>query len=1286
MKTQPIFSDDYLASVWATEFEEYKASHDAAVLARLQSWDERDLSRTETEVSDSFVQQFFRELWGYWMTGERSADEGYCMTRESKVAGAGQGGGKGAADLAIGWYGRGDVNPVDQVLCEFKDIRSSLDAPQNRKGNSRSPVKQCFDYLRYAFDQTPTNSAVRPAWGIATDMNEFRLYLRRLGEGQVQRFVIRPRAGESRESLLDEGDAGCLRRFLFSRLFHRDLLLSERGPTALEQMLDAQGLRERALEEEFYREYSAFRETLFDALVAHNPEYADSKWKLVRHAQRLLDRLLFVLFAEDMGGALRFPKDLLRDILAGHSCSMTYDPEDTLLWAAVKKLFHSMAEGVPFGIKKWDIPRFNGGLFQDDADLDGLRVPTKVFCVARQGETPEEIFQHPQTLLYFSAKYNFGTTGAQQQRTIGLYALGRIFEQSLTDLEVLEARAAGRESLAEITKRKRDGVYYTPEWVTSYIVNETVGRRLDEIKTELGLQDVQAVSDDDIRMWRRAARSKRQDGTPGRVEKYRNSLDAYVKRLERFTVVDPACGSGAFLIQALELMLRERRWVAEERKRIEEQMLFDQDTLVRETLANNIYGVDINAESVEITKLALWLHTALPGKPLCALDDNIRCGNSLVGPEFTAWYSQKRGQLFAQVDEGVQAEVNVFDWPAAFPKVFSAGGFDAVIGNPPYVKLQHFRRVEADVAEYLVEGRRPDGSPLYRSTQTGNFDLYLPFIEKGISLLKKDGRMGFIAPSLWLVNKYGVGLKGVVREARSLDRWVDFQSFQVFREAITYTALQFFRGVPSTHIAFALNPSADLSHVEWDVGAEAVPYRELPDPVEAWNLLPRGERLLLGRLRSKCQTLADSSDKIVVGIQTSADSIYHLRLRGPGVYYRKVKGETDTQYEIEDALMRPLVSGEEAKRYQTPATDTYLLFPYDLSGGTARLWSQEEMECRFPRGWDYLRHFEADLRGREKGKMDHDGSWWAYNYPKNLDKQERPKLLVPRLVNHLVCALDEGGAFFMDNVDVGGVLVQNSGDIAFFAAVLNSPVADFVFRRTSKPFQNDYRSANKQFIAPLPVPSASDEQKAAVGEQAKRLQELHTQRRDLAMELDQRLNCGQCEAHVRGESWFWATIKDTKHWKKNAPPDLRGREVTAWARAHYHVLLGDKLATVDNHLTPGSVLTVHENRGELTVRSHVHVILQGYDETTVAPFVATQWRHALRNVRVSEAFNAKALLRLLLKIRRTDNTGLRDQVVNLDQEIQQLDAEIAAAEGDLNEIIHGLYGLTDEERRMVEQG
>ena len=1284
MKFSPLFSDDYLASVWAKELEEYQGSgQDAALLDRLRKWDGRDPKLTESQTEGIFVQQFFVGTWEYWGTGQRETADGFCMVAQSKVSGAGQTGGQGAADLALGWYGRSGTSPIDQVLCEFKDIRSSLDAPQNRKGNNRSPVKQCFDYLRYAFDQTPANSAVRPSWGIVTDMNEFRLYSRRVGEGQVQRFVIRPRPSDPQGSLLDETPQGCLQRFLFSQVFHRRMLLAERGPTPLERVIEGQGIHEKALEEEFYREYAAYREYLFDTLVACNPDFAAAKWKLVRLAQRLLDRFLFVLFAEDMGAALNFPHALLRDILAEHSRSVAYDPDDQLLWGVIKKLFRSMADGLPFG--KASIPRFNGGLFQDDAELEGLLVPTRVFCLAGQGESPDSMHAYSRTLLYFSAKYNFGTTGAQRQRTIGLYALGRIFEQSLTDLEVLEAHAAGKESLAEITKRKRDGVYYTPEWVTSYIVQETVGRRLDEIKSELGLVDARAVTQEDVKKWRKASPSKRQEGTPGRVERYRNTLGLYVKRLESFAVVDPACGSGAFLIQALELLLRERRWVAEERGRIVSE-LFDWDEAIRKTLSNNIYGVDINAESVEITKLALWLHTALPGKPLCALDDNIRCGNSLVGPEFTPWYSKKHGLPFAQADEGVRAEVNVFDWRTAFSKILDAGGFDAVIGNPPYVKLQHFRRVEADVAEFLMEARRPGGSPLYRSTQTGNFDLYLPFIEKGISLLKPEGRMGFIAPSLWLVNEYGVGLKGVVRETRALDRWVDFQSFQVFDEAITYTALQFFRGVPSTHVAFALNPSSDLSQVDWGAGGETVPFRELPAPVEAWHLLPRRERLLLGRLRSKSQTLADVSDKIVVGIQTSADSIYHLRRRGPGIYARKVKGETDTPCEIEDALMRPLVSGEEAKRYQTPATDTYLLFPYDLSGGAARLWSQEELESRFPHGWAYLRRFESDLRGREKGKMDHDGSWWAYNYPKNLDKQESPKLGVAETVPGMRVFADPTGVFYLNNVRVNGVLPARPEDLWYLAGILNSPVVDFVFRRTAKPKQGGWFEANKQFIAPLPVPHPTEEQKAAVGERARCLQELHTHRRDLALALDQRIESNQCEPESRGESWFWADIKDAKHWKKSAPPQLPASEATVWAKEHYHVLLRDRLAAVDALLRPGSVLTVHESAGELTVRSHVHVALQGYDGVDVAPFVAAQWRHALRGTRASESFDAKALVRLLLNIRKTDNAGLRDQVVKLDQEIQRLDTEIAAVEAELNEIIYGLYGLTEDERRMVEEG
>jgi len=186
--------------------------------------------------------------------------------------------------------------------------------------------------------------------------------------------------------------------------------------------------------------------------------------------------------------------------------------------------------------------------------------------------------------------------------------------------------------------------------------------------------------------------------------------------------------------------------------------------------------------------------------------------------------------------------------------------------------------------------------------------------------------------------------------------------------------------------------------------------------------------------------------------------------------------------------------------------------------------------------------------------------------------------------------------------------------------------------------------------------------------------------------LDQRISSAQCEPDPRSESWFWAEVKDPRHWKTKAPPGLAGRAAADWGRDHYHVLLSEKLADIDAQLRPGSVLTVQESRGELTVLSHVHLLLRGYEDAEFAPFVAAQWRHALRDARVTESFDARALLKLLLKLRRTDNAGLRDHVVKLDEEIQQLDAEIARAEAGLNEIIYALYDLTQDERRLVEEG
>ena len=135
-----------------------------------------------------------------------------------------------------------------------------------------------------------------------------------------------------------------------------------------------------------------------------------------------------------------------------------------------------------------------------------------------------------------------------------------------------------------------------------------------------------------------------------------------------------------------------------------------------------------------------------------------------------------------------------------------------MLGNPPYVKLQNLMKVDPDVVAYLTADR---GGDTYRGAQTGNFDLYLPFIEKGLRLLAPGGRMAYIAPSLWTVNQYVEGLRGLVRRGRHLDRWLDFKSHQIFEDVITYTALQFFTRDPRDAMRIAATPDGDMADVDW---------------------------------------------------------------------------------------------------------------------------------------------------------------------------------------------------------------------------------------------------------------------------------------------------------------------------------------------------------------------------------------------------------------------------------------------------------------------------------------
>ncbi|MBM3553479.1 MAG: restriction endonuclease subunit M [Alphaproteobacteria bacterium] len=1292
---QNLLSDAYLRAVLDKEFQAFRDSpEEQALVTRLEKWAKKAFQK-ETSSEAAFINVFFEETWGFTQSGKSHDEAGYTCYPKFQIAGAGAGGAAGQADAALGIFDRKDVPPTPQALCEFKDVRSNLDGPQKRKGNTRSPVKQCADYLREAMKPLYGNETIQPTWGVVTDMNEFRLYWRNTMPSQYQRFVIKQKKADEGIPLLpDVGsianeEAVSFQRFLFVRLLHADSLLTTGGPSALLKLLKDQRFQEKEIEKAFYLEYRAYREYLVDLLIKHNPKFKGTKGRLVRLAQKLIDRCIFVMFCEDMGEQLSFPPNALSDYLSELSKNPTFEPDEQDAWNKLKELFNAMNEGKKF--RSRPINRFNGGLFATDAELDGLTIPNEAFCAKMQGENDASLKANRKTLLYFAGTYNFGAAGKTGQ-AITLYTLGRIFEQSITELEYLEAEKEGRETIAKVSKRKRDGVYYTPEWVVERVVAETLGPRLDEIRTEVEWQfDIES---DEAAIAKQIAKSPSDRSEA--FKKHVKAVRAFRDRLDTFTVLDPACGSGAFLIHTLEYLLRERQRVQRELALVtggkgEELFEFKPDDEIRNILSKNIFGVDINPASVEIAQLALWLHTAKSDQPLSNLDTNIVAGNSLVGNEV---YDFKKDLLSATEEK--KETINPFDFEKRFPAVFDpkrAGGpgFDCVVGNPPYVKLQNFKKVYPETADFLRNAKINGGEPRYNSCQTGNYDLYLPFIERGLELLNPKGRLGYIAPSLWRYNEYGEGLRKLLHAGGHLDRWIDFGSFQVFDEAIIYTALQFYSRTKNDRVRFALAPTGEISRIQdWDDANWFVSFKELPKE-DAWILVPRHERAVIDKLAISCSRLDAPaiSKQIFQGLITSADPIYHLKRLGKDRYlYQPPKPEGSKtkppaeEVEIEDAIMHPLVSGQEANRYQEPQTNTFILFPYRVKAGQATLIPQSDMANNFPKAWKHLKRLEKKLRARETNAFDEDATWWQFGRNQNLDKQELQKLIVAQTVKHLSVCPDDKGEFYLNNVRVNGILLNNPKEFWFLLGILNSKPADWVFRRIAKPKEGGYFEANKQFIAPLPIPKAKPTDADKISQLGQKLTKLHTERRDTIADLEKRFEV--CDIEEKPVEWLWPSIRSVDAWTLKAPAEFSNRDKTKWAKEQQAKQVGAMIDILHDRLRPGARLEVVLSKGELRIHDDGTTVLEGvYVDDAEAKQALIDWRNYLRPNPLPDSPNAAALASALRNVRKTDKAAVAKQIENLDAELTRIEKDIATAEASINNLANSLYGLSPNEISII---
>ncbi len=595
------------------------------------------------------------------------------------------------------------------------------------------------------------------------------------------------------------------------------------------KMKQASISEEENVTKKLYADYSWFKKQLFANIVELNPQY--HKLDLFKKTQKLLDRLLFILFAEDR---LLLPPNSVREILKQWQQLKELDNYVSLYSRFIKYFGYLNTGHVG---NQYEIFAYNGGLFAPDEILDNIKIDDN--------------------LLYSGgialSKYDFNSE-------VDVNILGHIFEHSLGEIEEVQAQLEGTEVDKTKTKRKKDGVFYTPRYITKYMVENTVGELCRQQKESMG------IADDAFTPQKRKANTKQ----------LQQKLDDYRHWLLHITICDPACGSGAFLNQALEFLIAEHRLVDELTAKLfgDAMVLSDVETTI---LENNIFGVDINDEAVEIARLSLWLRTARKGRKLNNLSENIKCGNSLI-------------------DDTAIAGPKAFNWQQEFKQVFDKGGssneasaksgFDVVIGNPPYVLIQPNNTPIADLNYYKANFDFADFK----------IDLFHLFFQLGYKICKQDGLTSYIAPSTLLYNYYVENLRMWLLKNNEI-KLLAVSSEKVFEDADVHTAIYLFKKTYKIPEDSQINLTVNLESVI--NGIDDYKYIKREDfnkaPGNVWNLLINSENTIILSKISANKKLFDLS-KINRGLITGDRDKYFSKEKVNEKYIKILTGTDVSRY------------------------------------------------------------------------------------------------------------------------------------------------------------------------------------------------------------------------------------------------------------------------------------------------------------------------------------------------------------------------------------------------------
>ncbi len=729
----------------------------------------------------------------------------------------------------------------------------------------------------------------------------------------------------------------------------------------------------------FLQEIESWRDELARNIALRNPGL--TRRELNFAVQRTIDRIIFLRICED------------RSIEEYQTLQALNGPN---IYPRLVQYFYKADQ------------RYNSGLFHFSREANEAEPPDELSPGLRIDDKPlRNIIKR---LYYPESPYEFSVLPAD--------ILGQVYEQFLGKvIRLTEGHQAKVEDKPEV--KKAGGVFYTPTYIVDYIVKNTVGALLD-----------------------------------GKAP----------KEVEKLKILDPACGSGSFLIGAYQYLLdwhlnyyldhTPEKWAGGRNPRLVQ--IADRDWRLtiderKRILLNNIYGVDIDSQAVEVTKLSLLLKV-LEGETKETLDNrlklfheralpdlasNIKCGNSLIGPDF---YSGEQTS-FAFVDEEERYRINVFDWGKEFPEIFKAGGFDAVIGNPPYVRQEML----TEFKEYFQRRYR-----VYH----GIADLYAYFIEKGVSLLRDGGVFSYIVANKWMRANYGEPLRRWLKHS-SIEEIVDFGDLRVFAAATTYPCIirirknplsPTFRAVQVKHLDFT-----DLGQYVDENGYNA--RMDLMGDA-GWTLANDREKVLLEKIRSKGVPLGEYvKGKIYRGILTGLNEAF------------VIDGATRDRLITEDPksaeIIKPFLAGRDIKRYQKPDNDKYLIC---IPNG----WTRIHAGKADPKSWlkqqysaiaDYLEQFREKAEKRyDKGEF-----WWELRSCDYYEEFEKPKIIYAEIATHGQFTYDVE-SFYSDTTSY--IMSSNS---QYLLGLLNSKLFTYGFSKISSEIRGGFFRWKRQYMCPMPI-------------------------------------------------------------------------------------------------------------------------------------------------------------------------------------------------------------------------